>query len=652
MNHSPKAALIPSFLLALSSGALLAYFIRPPWLGLCVCALALAALGYGLGRLRAYRREMEAAMDDIFRQNDKTAGSIIASIGIPALLFDAEGRILWKNQAFAEIFKGADIRRLIPGLDPRFPNQAQSFETNGRSFQLMNMSVQRTGGQPQHLTFQYWLDRTEALHYSRLYEEQMPTVALIQIDNYEDLSADKQFHRNTVLTEVERKVSDFVNSLGGISRRYDSNRFLVVFEAARLGELEKQRFPLLDAVREIDTGTGQSITLSISVGVASRIADSDEAARSGMQLALGRGGDQAVVKRGTNYAFYGGKRQVTTRSSRVKARLFAKALRQLMEAADQAFIMGHRHPDMDCMGAALGLMRCAMLVNCPAYFVLDEVNPTIEGAIDTMHNNPLYRDSIKTPEQALAMMRPGSVTIVVDTQRASSILAPEVYERAGKKVMIDHHRRPVDALQNATLNYLEAGSSSTCEMVTEVIQYFDDNARPTTFECGALLAGITMDTKHFAFNTGARTFEAASYLRRNGADNATVKLMFQDDMQTYRDRARVVEAAIVMEQGIALSACPQDTANSPLIAAQAADELISIKGIEASFVLAEKGGAIIMSGRSLGGINVQLILEKLGGGGHLAVAGAQIKGITMDEAINQLTGAIHEYLKEAGVTAE
>lgn len=649
MNRSPQAALIPLALLAMLSGGLLAYFVPPAWVGLLACALALMMLFIGLGSLSVYRRAMEEAMDDVFRQNDKTAGSIVANIDIPALLFDAEGRILWSNRAFSEIYDGADIRRLIPGLDPRFPNQAQSFELNGRSFQLMNMNVQRTGQFARHITFQYWLERTEALHYSRLYEEQMPTVALIQVDNYEDLSADKQFHRNTVLTEVERRVSNFVSSIGGICRRYDSSKFLVVFEAARLAELEKQRFPLLDAVREIDTGTGQSITLSIAVGVASRVADSDEAARNGMQLALGRGGDQAVVKRGANYAFYGGKRQVTTRNSRVKARLFAKALRQLMEAADQVFIMGHKNPDMDCMGAALGIMRCAMLVGCPAYFVLDEANPTIEGAVSTMQHNALYRDAIKTPEQVLAMMRPGAVTIVVDTQRQSSILAPEVYDRAGKKVVIDHHRRPVDALQNATLNYLEAGSSSTCEMVTEVIQYFDDSVRPTTFECGALLAGITMDTKHFAFNTGARTFEAASYLRRNGADTATVKLMFQDDMQTYRDRSRVVESAIVMERGIAISACPQDTAYSPLIAAQAADELISIKGIEASFVLAEKSGAIVISGRSLGEINVQLILEKLGGGGHLAVAGAQLKGMTMDEAINQLTQAIREYLNDTGV---
>ena len=649
MNRSPQGSLIPLALLCLVAGGLLAYFIQPAWIGLVVCLLALVFLFVGMGRFSAYRRAVETALDDIFRQNDTAAGNVINNIDIPALLFDSEGKIVWANHAFRELYKGTDLCSLIPGLDPRYPNKAQSLDYNGRSFQLMNMTVQRSGRGIRHLTFQYWVDRTEALHYSRLYEEQMPTVAIIQIDNYDDLNADKQFHRNTVLTEVERKISDFVSSIDGVYRSYDVSKFFVVFEAARLAELERQRFPLLDAVREIDTGTSQSITLSISVGVANRIAASEESARNGMQLALGRGGDQAVVKRGTSYAFYGGKRQVTTRNSRVKARLFAKALRQLMETTDQVFIIGHRNPDMDCMGAALGLMRCAMLVGCTPCFVLDEMNPTIEGAIDTMHHNSLYRDMIKTPEQVLATMRPGALAIVVDTQRASSVLAPGVYERARKRVIIDHHRRPVDALENATLNYLEAGSSSTCEMVTEVLQYFDDNLRPTTFECGALLAGITMDTKHFAFNTGARTFEAASYLRRNGADNTTVKMMFQDDMQTYRSRAKVVESAILMEQGIAISACPPDSGYSLLIAAQAADELISIKGIQASFVLAEREGAISISGRSLGEINVQLILERLGGGGHLAVAGHQRKGANMDAAVNRLTQAVHEYLQESGM---
>ena len=354
-----------------------------------------------------------------------------------------------------------------------------------------------------------------------------------------------------------------------------------------------------------------------------------------------------MVKRGANYAFYGGKRQVTTKNSRVKARLFAEALHQLMDTADAVFIMGHRLPDMDCVGAGLGIMRCAKSISCPAYFVLDESNASIDGAIEAMKENKAYRDTIKTPEQAAQMMRSSSLLIIVDTQRKSSLLSAELLEKAGKAVVIDHHRRAVDSIQNPTLNYLEAGSSSACEMVTEVIQYFDDGLKPTTFESGALLAGITMDTKHFSFNTGARTFEAASYLRRNGADNTTVKMMFQDDMQTYRNRAKVVENAIIMEQGIAISACPAGMEATNLIAAQAADELVNIKGIQASFVLAERGQVIYISGRSLGDISVQLILEKLGGGGHQSIAGAQLKDVTMDEAISRLTESINSYLKEA-----
>ena len=258
----------------------------------------------------------------------------------------------------------------------------------------------------------------------------MPTVGLIQVDNYDDLMTDRQFHRNSVLSEVERRVSDFVTAMEGVYRRYDNSKFFFVFEAKRIAELEKQRFSLLDAVRGIETGTEQQVTLSIAVGVENRIAQADESARQGMELALGRGGDQAVVKRGTQYAFYGGKRQVATTKSRVKARLFAEALHQLMDTADAVFIMGHSLPDMDCVGAGLGIMRCAKSISCPAYFVLDESNASIDGAIEAMKENKAYRDTIKTPEQAAQMMRSSSLLIIVDTQRKSSLLSAELLRYA------------------------------------------------------------------------------------------------------------------------------------------------------------------------------------------------------------------------------
>ncbi|MGN0791823.1 MAG: DHH family phosphoesterase [Christensenellales bacterium] len=647
MDRKPHLAFVPLFIGALLACILLAFQeFEPSWIVTFITAVCIISFIAGLISTASYKRAVSAAMNDIFRENDTTAGNVITNIAIPCLLFDGDGRIVWTNNAFAQLYSGNDICRLIPSMDPRFPNQAQSIDYNGRSFQLISMPIQRIKSE-KRLTFQYWLDRTEALHYSRLYEEQMPTIGLVQVDNYDDLMTHKQFHRNTVLSDVEDKISDFVSSIDGVYRRYDNSKFFIVFEAKRIADLEQQRFSLLDSVREIDTGTGQSVTLSISIGVADRVSASDEAARNAMQLALGRGGDQAVIKRGSNYSFFGGKRQVTTRNSRVKARLFAEALRQLMGASDNVFIVGHAMPDMDCVGAALGIMRCAKTVNRQAYFVLDESNPAIQNAVEIMRGNPLYRDCFRTPDQAAAMMRPSSILMVVDTQRVSSMLAPSLLDMASKVVVVDHHRRAVDSIQNPTLNFLEAGSSSTCEMMTEVIQYFDDSIRPTSFECGALLAGITMDTKHFSSNTGARTFEAASYLRRNGADSATVKLMFQDDMQTYRDRAKVVEAAITMERGIAISTCPSTMENCTLIAAQAADELVSIKGIEAAFVLAEQGDVIYISGRSIGEISVQLILEKLGGGGHQSIAGAQLHEVNMDQAINRLTNSINTYLKEA-----
>ncbi|MEG1548279.1 MAG: DHH family phosphoesterase [Clostridia bacterium] len=646
MRTKPHIALIPLSIIAAVASAALVYFVKPIWIGAAMCILSAATFLFGIILLHVYSKANIAALDDVFRQNESVAGEIINKVNLPALIYNKSGHIIWSNQALDDMYAGHDIRKLMPGTDPSVITSKLNIEFNGRNFQVTSMPVERSHKNAQPLTFQYWMDRTEALHYSRLYEEQMPTVALIYVDNYEELNADKQFHKNAVLSEVEKLVSAFASTIEGIYRRYDTSKFFVVFEAKKLNELEKQRFPLLDSAREIDTGTNQTVTLSISVGVANRIALSDESARQGMELALGRGGDQAIVKRGASYSFFGGRQQVATKSSRVRARLFAKALRQLMENSDQVFVMGHKHADMDCVGAALGLMCCAVFAGCKAYMVLDEPNPMIENVFASMRNNPQYKDSIKTAEQAEQLLRAGSVVLVVDTQREGSVISPELYKQAGKTVVIDHHRRSVDALASPTLNYLEAGASSTCEMVTEVLQYFDDTMHPNGFESCALLAGITLDTKHFAFNTGARTFEAASYLRRNGADNSLVKLMFQDDMQTYRCRSDVVESAILMEKGIAISTCAIDMDNATLIAAQAADELISIKGIRASFVLAAERDIINISGRSLGDISVQLILERLGGGGHLTVAGAQLRDVSMDDAIAQLTESIHSYIKE------
>lgn len=596
--------------------------------------------------LRRYSKRSTRMMDDVFNYNSSVSTKLVNSINIPCLLFNGEGEVVWRNEAMAEIFDGAEIAKILPALNPRQPASAVSYEARGKKYQLINMPAER-GGEAVSLTFQYWLDRTEALHYARLYDEQRPTIMLAYIDNYDELNADKDFQRGTVLSAVEKQISRFVSGIGGVYRRYDTARFFIVVDSGRIDELEAQKFELLDSVREIRTGTKLSATLSIAVGVADRLASSDEASRLAMELALGRGGDQAVVKRGSNYSFYGSARQnAVTRHSKVKVRLFSKALKQLLDSSSEVFIMGHKFPDMDCIGAAVGLARCANDVRCVPYIILEQSNAAIENSIKLLQDSGAFKNTFKTPEQALKMIKQGSVLIVIDTQRADSVISPQLYDAASVTVIIDHHRRSVETISTSALSYYDTAASSASEIVTEIMQYFDENISPSALECDMLLAGIAVDTKNFAFNTSARTFEAAGFLKKNGADPSNVKQMFQSDLDAYINCAKVVASAQILKKGIAVAVCDKDMQKPGLIAAQAADALISIKEIQASFVLAYANSQVLISGRSLGKINVQLILEGLGGGGHLTVAGAQLKGVTLEQAKKQLTEKISAYIKE------
>ncbi len=595
--------------------------------------------------IRARARKLEMEMNDVFHNNAGATAKIIQQVSVPCALITPEGRIVWRNDTYARLYDEDDVTAILPQYHATAPQTAVPLDYAGGSYQVMNMPLARAN---RPLTFQYWLDRTEAEHYKRLFEEQMPYVALVYVDNYEELASDLQFQRTSVLAEVEKQLSETVRAIGGIYRRYENGRFLIVFEAKQLRKMEEERFALLETARKIDTGTGTSVSLSIAVGVADRVALSDESARQAMELALGRGGDQAVIKAGASYRFYGGKRQLDSMQSRVKTRLFSKALRQLFENAGDVFIMGHKHADLDCIGASLGVAACARHIGSRAYIVLDEDNASIDRAITLMRENRAYEGMLISPDLAERMMRPTSVLMIVDTQRPGTVMAPRLIGLASRLVLIDHHRRSADHIENTTLHYLESRASSASELVTEVIQYFDDNLRPAAFVCGTLLAGITVDTKHFAFNVGSRTFEAAGYLRRNGADISMVKQLFQDDMESYGDCANTVRSAEIMQGGIAVAMVDENVKNAKLIAAKAADELVGIRGIEAAFVLGREDGVVSVSGRSLGNINVQLICEKIGGGGHLTMSGAQLGDMDMEEADALVCAAINEYMQEGG----
>lgn len=644
-----KTILLPlGILLCVLCGAIYVSFWYQPY-RLIAFAFALGiSLVVFLASLLAERKQRIAAqkrMDDVFAENSEVASRLVNQVSIPCALIERDGKIAWRNESMHKIFAEPDICRAQPHFVFSAPLVAAPLEHAGNIYQVMSVPVYREKDQREML-FQYWLDRTEAAHYQRLFEEQMPYAALIYIDNYEELSADVQFHKTSVFSEVERLVADLVKTIEGVYRRYENGRFFVVFEAQHLAQMERARFPILEQAHNIDTGTSMLVSLSIAVGAADRIARADESARQAMELALGRGGDQAVIKKGGGYVFYGGRRQMETMQSRVKMRLFSKALRQLFENTGDVFIVGHSRPDMDCIGAALGVACCAKFAGSRAYIVLGEHNNMIEHALELIRDNHAYSGMLISPDHAERIMRPTSVLVVVDTQRIGSLVAPKLLELAGRVVVIDHHRRGTDHIDNPTLHFLEARASSTSELVTELLQYFDSNLRPPALVCGTLLAGITIDTKHFAFNVGSRTFEAAGYLRKNGADTAMVKQMFQDDMESFGDVATTVRSAELLPGGVALGSVGEEIKNASLIAAKSADELIGIKGIEAAFVLGRDGDSISISGRSLGNINVQIICERMGGGGHLTMAGAQLANMELEEAEAIVRAAIEQYMQE------
>ncbi|MGI5851666.1 MAG: DHH family phosphoesterase [Caldicoprobacterales bacterium] len=475
-------------------------------------------------------------------------------------------------------------------------------------------------------------------------------IAHIYVDNYDEVLANtEEADRPLLIAEIEGKLAKWAMGHKAGWQKYERDKFLMVMNGNILEKLEANRFGILDDIREIDLGSHMSPTLSIGVGAEGQIPSQNvDFAKTALDMALGRGGDQVVVKKGTRLFFYGGKTKAVERRTKVKSRVMAGVLRELMEQSSRIYIMSHELPDLDSIGSALGLYRCANHIGKEACIVLKESNATIEYLMRELRKKDEYSNLFISPRDASSKMDSNTLLVVVDTHRPSFTEAPELLAMAERVVVVDHHRRSAETIENPVLAYLEPYASSTSELVSEMVQYFDERLRLTSLEADALLAGITMDTKSFTFKTGVRTFEAASYLKRAGADPTSARQFYKDDIDAYIARAETVKNAKILAPKIATSECPPGVRNPSLIAAQAADSLLTIRGIEASFVLAQMDGGVIISGRSLGRINVQLILEKLGGGGHMTIAGAQLKDITIEEARERISMVIQEYLNEEG----
>lgn len=626
-------------------------------------AVGVLLLGYlihhNLKAATRKKEELRLYIENLSDSVDTATKNAILNLPFPLVIIDDQGIINWYNMLFSSIFQGeyllekklssyvsgVDIGRILKNGMDEFKN----INIKDRYYDIhCNLIKLNENGTEKKIIIMYFVDKTEYINLKNRYNEERSVVAILQVDNIEEvLKETEEAARPALVAEVDRRINAWAALNSASIQKYSNGEYMLNFSYKQLAAIEEKRFDILDNIREINAGNRIPVTLSIGVGVNGKTHyELQKFSRSAMDIALGRGGDQAVVKDNEKLSFYGGKTKAVEKRTRVKARVIAYALRQLIEQSDDVLVMGHEMPDLDSMGSALGVYRCCKGLNKEVNIVLSKINAGIANLWTELQEDEEYGNVFVNPQEAVQKCGKNTLIVVVDTHRPAFTESKPLVDKAEKIAVIDHHRRGTEFIENAVITYIEPYASSTSELVTEILQYMFEKPRIKQIEAEALLAGIFIDTKNFSFQTGVRTFEAASYLRKMGADTTLTRQLFQDDMSTFLVRADVVKGAEMFKNNIAISVIPENAKNPALIAAQAADELLNIKGINASFVLSRIGDDIFISGRSLGDINVQVVLEKLGGGGHLTVAGAQLSNVTMEESIGLVKNAIEEYLKE------
>ena len=607
----------------------------------------------------ARRKEITKYIENLTFNIDTATKDTLLNFPMPLVVIELDGTIIWYNSTFRQIFEGEQllertISSLVEDLHPDnlvggMANINKEVHINNKHYNVFGNFVKTDEkvDADGYILMLYLVENTELIELKERYFKEKVAVGLIIIDNYDDLMQSMEDpNRPQMLAEIERKVTLWSSFTGGIIKKFERDKYLFIFEYQHLKEFENRKFDLLDTVKEVNTGNKIPVTLSMGFGInGDSLLDNFHNAAASIDIALGRGGDQVVVKDRDSFNFFGGKTRELEKRTRVKARVIAYALRELIDQSPEVMIMGHENGDIDSLGASLGLYRIVKNRNKEAFIVLKNSNATIDNLIGKIAKSSDYNGVFISDSEARNRITKKTLLIVVDTHKPGFTEYPELLEFTDQIVVIDHHRKGADFIQDAVLNYQETYASSTCELITEILQYVEEKVRLKPLEAEALFAGIVVDTKNFIFKTGVRTFEAASFLRRQGVDTISVKQLFQNDLQTYSSISNVVKDAEIINDHIAISICPINVKSPQLIAAQAADQLLSLSGVIAAFVLCTVNNEISISGRSLGDINVQMILEKLGGGGHLTVAGAQLQDITVEEAKEKLKFAIIDYIE-------
>lgn len=573
---------------------------------------------------------------------------------LPCVIIDLEGKILLYNPEFKNIFKEKEIKnnlitRLLP--DYQFCVDKQILKINHFSFDIYSHKYEiadKKKEKPRAAYCLYFVDITQNEILKHKVDLQKTVVALIFIDNYEEVLESLEESNLPLLTAlIDRKLNSLALSVGGIVKKFEKDRYLFLLSFEKLEEIKEKKFEILNEIREINIGEHIPVTLSIGVGIGwESLEEAMKNARTAIDLALGRGGDQALIKDGEKYLFYGGKSGEISHNARIRARVKADALWELMADASDMMVMGHKKGDLDSLGSAIGIYAIARTIKKPCHIVMDTVAAGVEGLCEYLKQNDGYENLFYTNSEAVQNLSDKTLIIVTDTHRQSMVECEKILESSKKIVVLDHHRKSTDFIEKAVLIYHEPYASSTSELVTDMIQYMGEKIKLKFSEADALLAGITLDTKNFSIKTSAITFETAAYLKRSGADSIRVRQLFQNNMEIYKAKAMAIQNTELFQKNIALSICPSHSENAILACAQAADDLLNVTDIKASFVLCQIKNMIYISARSFGEINVQLIMEKVGGGGHLSVSGAQMEGISVEQAKQQIENAIIQYLQE------
>lgn len=627
--------------------------------GAIIFLLALSAIAYIAIWYIRLSKNMSNYMVEYSMSSENTQNIFSQDLDIPYALMDKKGIIAWRNRAFNGLVQKdrlskKDIHAMFENITPSdIENISDKADFHGEyQGKKYRIRITRLYIEESFVYTVCLFDETDLVDLRIQKENSKFVVGLMYMDNYDEaMESVEEVRRSLLEALIDRKINQYINGFNGIVKKLEKDKFFFIIKKEDLDSAISVRFDILEDVKTVNIGNEMSITLSIGIGYGSEnLARNYELARMAMDMALGRGGDQAVVKTEDDIRYFGGKAQTVEKQTRVKARVKAHAFRELLENKDKVIIMGHKMLDMDAFGAAIGIWRIATHLNKKAYILRSDVNPSVKPMIEKFKAPEYPEDLFMSEEKALNSLTNDSLVVVVDVNRPSITEGPSLLKKAKNIVVLDHHRQSSEIITNATLSYVETFASSACEMVSEIVQYISDDIKIKTLEADAMYAGIVIDTQNFNVQTGVRTFEAAAFLKRSGADVTRVRKMFREDAADYLAKAEAIHNAEIYENYYAISECDSaNTASPTLVCAQAANDLLNIKGIKASFVLTLYNDIIYISARSMDEVNVQTIMEKLGGGGHRSVAGAQIKEGSIEDAKNLVKKVLKELIERGEI---